>query len=411
MTKLDVIGFILRECWGAAIKSLRANKTRTLLATTGIIMGVATVCTMLAIIQGLNKAFASQFATLGTGTLYIQKWPWVVMDNWWVYMNRKEIKYENFKFLRENSELAQAITGVNFVNSNVKGRDVTLLRVACYGVDEKYLDVRGGDVENGRFFTAEDVNNSRAFAVIGQDVADELFGMFDPIGREIKIGPLPFTVIGLLTKQGKSFGESLDKFVMIPYQTSLRYTGRHSSIAIIAKAADPAEADELESELTGLMRVTRKLKPHQENDFSINRQNALDEFYKSITGGVYTAGILIAGISLLVGGIGIMNIMLVSVTERTNEIGMRKALGATRAYILLQFLIESAIICAVGGFFGLLMSFGFSELISKSLPTSIPIWLALGAIVFSAFVGILFGLYPAARAAKLHPIDALHYEA
>ncbi len=373
-------------------------------------MGVATVCTMLAIIQGLNKAFSTQFNMLGTGTLYIQKWPWVVMDDWWLYMNRKDIKYENFQFIRDNNDLAEAVTGVNGFSSRVKGRDVTLSGVTVFGVDEKYLDVRGGELDNGRFFTAEDVSSARSFCVIGQDVADELYGAFDPIGREIEIGNFPYTVVGLLAKQGKSFGQSLDNFVMIPYQSALRFTGRRNGITIIAKARDPADLDELESEMTGLMRVTRRLKPQQANDFSINRQNALDQFYKSITGGVYTAGTLIAAISLLVGGIGIMNIMLVSVTERTNEIGMRKALGATRNYVLLQFLIESAIICAVGGFFGLMLSYVFSALISSSLPTSIPIWLALGAIVFSAVVGIMFGLYPAARAAKLHPIDALRYE-
>jgi len=404
------VAFILHESWDAAMRALRANKTRTLLATTGIVMGVATVCTMLAIIQGLNKAFSTQFNMLGTGTLYIQKWPWVVMDDWWLYMNRKDIKYENFQFIRDNNDLAEAVTGVNGFSSRVKGRDVTLSGVTVFGVDEKYLDVRGGELDNGRFFTAEDVSSARSFCVIGQDVADELYGAFDPIGREIEIGNFPYTVVGLLAKQGKSFGQSLDNFVMIPYQSALRFTGRRNGITIIAKARDPADLDELESEMTGLMRVTRRLKPQQANDFSINRQNALDQFYKSITGGVYTAGTLIAAISLLVGGIGIMNIMLVSVTERTNEIGMRKALGATRNYVLLQFLIESAIICAVGGFFGLMLSYVFSALISSSLPTSIPIWLALGAIVFSAVVGIMFGLYPAARAAKLHPIDALRYE-
>ncbi|MDK9698704.1 MAG: ABC transporter permease [bacterium] len=410
MKKLDPYLFLLRESWIAALRALRANKTRTMLATTGVIMGVATVCTMLAIIQGLNKAFATQFNMLGIGTLYIQKWPWVVMDDWWVFMNRKEIKYENYQFLRDNSELAEAVTGMTGFTNSVKGRGITLSGVTIFGVDEKYLDTRGGEMESGRFFTAEDVTNARNFAVIGQDVADEIYGMFDPIGREIKIGNIPFTVVGLLTKQGKSFGQSLDKLVIIPYFCATKFTRRHPDITIIAKAYDAGGMDELESEVLGLMRVTRRLKPQQDNDFSINRQNALDQFYKSVTGGVYMAGILIAGISLLVGGIGIMNIMLVSVTERTNEIGMRKALGAKRGYILTQFLMESAVLCAIGGVIGLALSFGIAELIKNSLPATVPVWLAIGSIVFSAFIGILFGLYPAARASRLNPIEALRYE-
>lgn len=402
--------FILRESFIAALRALRANKLRTMLATMGVVMGVATVCTMLAIIQGLNKAFAEQFRYIGSAVMYVQKWPWVVTDDWWIYSNRKEITFENYQFLNERSEYAEAITGICGFQHYVKGQYATLSGVTVLGVDDKYLQVRGGEIENGRFITLDDNKSARTVAVIGQDVAEELFGVLDPVGREIKIGNISFTIIGLLEKQGKSFGQSMDKIVLVPFQTSHRFVGKRPGVTIAARAIDNVYLDELESELTGLMRVSRKLKPQQENDFSVNRQNALEKFYTSVTGGVYTAGTLIAAISLLVGGIGIMNIMLVSVTERTNEIGMRKALGAKRKYVLLQFLMESAILCAFGGVFGLILSYGLSALISNVLPTSIPIWLAFGSIVFSALVGIIFGMYPAARASKLHPIEALRYE-
>ncbi|MCX7834947.1 MAG: ABC transporter permease [bacterium] len=410
MHTIERIIFIIRESIDAAIRTLRMNKTRTFLATIGIVMGVTTVSTMLAIIQGLNRAFAEQFRYVGSAVLYIQKWPWVVTDDWWIYWNRKELTYENYLFLSERSELAEAITVMNGFQHQVRGIYGALSGVTILGVDEKYLQVRGGDIESGRFITFEDNRSARRVAVIGQDVREELFGLFDPIGREIKIGNIPFTIIGLLEKQGKSFGYSLDKIVLVPYHSSHRFVGKRPGITIAASAYENTNLDDLESELTGLMRISRKLKPQQENDFSINRQTALEQFYTSITSGVYTAGTLIAAISLLVGGIGIMNIMLVSVTERTNEIGIRKAIGAKRNYILLQFLLEASLLCAIGGIFGLGISYVISALIKSVLPTSIPFWLAFGSILFSSIVGIVFGFYPAARASKLNPIDALRYE-
>jgi putative ABC transport system permease protein len=267
-------------------------------------------------------------------------------------------------------------------------------------------------LDYGRFFNESDVEHNRAVAVIGAGVAARLFDKVQPMGQKITIDGWKFRVIGVAERVGSFFGQSMDYFVCIPYGThQKRFGGRtNQSTTIVVKAKDAAVMEDLKWELKGLMRRIRKLEPDEPDDFGINDQSLIMGAYNDMTKGIYTGGILISFISLLVGGIGIMNIMLVSVTERTSEIGLRKALGAKRWMISWQFLLESAAICALGGVIGVLLAYGGSKVINEFLPTHMPIWVVGFGIIFSAIVGICFGLFPSIKAANLSPIDALRQE-
>jgi len=282
--------------------------------------------------------------------------------------------------------------------------------VYLIGTNEAYLETSDVMPEVGRFISAMDAAANRDVAVIGKTVAEELFGPRNPIGQRVRIGSYNFKVVGVLEEQGTFFGHSMDTQVIVPLGAMLKHFGRRRDLSIVVKAANPDEIEDLKSELTGIMRRSRKLGPGEKDNFSINEQSQLMDTYRAVTGGVYGAGIIIGGISLLVGGIGIMNIMLVSVTERTHEIGIRKALGARKSQILRQFLIESALICSVGGIIGVGLAWISSLVINQWLPTAMPWSIALGGMIFAALVGIFFGLFPAARAARLDPIIALRRE-
>jgi putative ABC transport system permease protein len=285
-----------------------------------------------------------------------------------------------------------------------------LQNVFLVGTNEAYLETSDVLPEVGRFISALDAAANRDVAVIGTEVAEKLFGQRNPIGQTVRIGPYEFKVIGVLEKQGTFFGHSMDSQVIIPLGSMIKHFGRRRDLSIIVKASDPDRIDDLKGELTGIMRRSRRLGPGEKDNFSINEQSQLMNLYTQITSGVYGAGIVIGGISLLVGGIGIMNIMLVSVTERTHEIGIRKAIGARKGQILRQFLIESALICSVGGVIGIALAWVGGRLISQFLPTTMPLSVAIGGMIFAALVGIFFGLFPATKAARLDPIVALQRE-
>jgi putative ABC transport system permease protein len=393
-----------------AFQSLLANKIRTFLATLGIVIGVMTVVLMVTIVAGLNQSFKKQLAAIGSGTIYIQRFPWIIQDDFFIYRNRPRLTMENYEDVRDQSRLAAAVSPQVDTMRPIAYGSSTLDNAYIIGTNDTYLQTTDVMPEVGRFISASDYAAHRNVAVIGTDIASKLFGSRNPIGQYIKIGARDFLVIGVLEKQGSMFGMSLDSQVIVPIGAFMKQFGRRRDLGIIVKAANPDEIQDLKDEITGIMRRSRRIPPDKENNFSINEQEQLMSFYKQITSGVYAAGILIGGISLLVGGIGIMNIMLVSVTERTPEIGIRKALGARRSQILRQFLIESALICTVGGTAGILLAFAGAKIINQWLPTSLPPIIGISGILFAAFVGILSGLYPAAKAALLDPIVALRKE-
>ncbi|MCB2200290.1 ABC transporter permease [bacterium] len=401
----------LREGLNIAFRALIANKTRSLLTTLGIVIGVLTVTVMLMIIQGLNTSFTSQLSILGSNTIYIERWPWIITDgSWWKYINRPEVTAANYEYLRDHSQDAYAVAAGAGTRRTVGYRDERLERVRINGATPEYLDASGFDLDVGRFFSHTDERAARQVCVIGSDLRDDLFRSVNPMGRDIRIGNNRFRVVGILTEQGESFGETMDKRVVIPLSTFEKVYGHRRGVQIVAKAAEGVSVDDLEDEMHYLMRRARELKPLEEDNFVINRQEMLESFYKRMTSGIYAAGLIIGGIALLVGGVGIMNIMLVSVTERTWEIGMRKAVGAKTTDILWQFLVEAMLICSAGGLLGLGLAAAAGAAIKSQLPVSLPLWLALAAVGFSATVGLLFGIFPAAKASRLDPIVALRSE-
>lgn len=400
----------IKEGFLIAARALKANPGRSILTTLGIVIGVLTVILMITIVQGLNKSFKDQLEFIGSGTLYVNREPWIQMDNDHRYHNRPAIEVSEYKAVRDQSRLASIISLSIDTGKSIKYREKSLSGVELTGVDANYINTMTVRPQYGRFINEVDVAHNKMVVVLGSEVAQKLFENENPVGRRISIGGKKFRVIGVLEEQGKFLGFSLDVVAIIPYGAFIKNYGKRHWVSIIAKAADPSKAEDLEYELKGIMRRVRGLHPTEEDDFAINKQSMLLNLYNQVTSGVYAVGIGIGGIALLVGGIGIMNIMMVSVTERTREIGIRKAIGAKKVNIIWQFLVESATICSIGGIIGLGLAYFAGLGINNFLPTSMNMMTIIFSISFSAVIGVFFGLWPAVKASRLHPIESLRYE-
>ena len=409
-----MISFIisLRENILIALRALAQNKMRAILTTLGIVIGVLTVVSVASIISGLNEGFASQISALGSNTLYVHKYPWIIQNDFFKYRNRPDITMKDAEYLKEHSQLAEAITGATSTRRDIKYRNNSLTGIGVSGVTMETEIIEGFSIADGRYFTQIEIDHNKASIVIGNEIKEKLFNNKNPLGERIKVGGFSYTVIGVMEKRGSFLGHNLDSEVYVPLGTIFKNFGFHRSIRILIKVPSPEMIEQVKDEIYFLMRVSRKLKPQQEDNFSINQQEMLTNMYKQLTNGLYIAAFGIGSLALIVGGIGIMNIMLVSVAERRKEIGIRKALGAKQRVITFQFIIESIIICSVGGIIAILLSFLMSLVIDKvtPFPSNVPVWSVLMGLGFSSFVGLFFGIYPARRAAKLDPIECLRYE-
>ena len=402
----------LREGLLIAFQALRANKMRSILTTLGIVIGIVSVTLMGTAIEGLNRAFNKSIAAIGADVLYIQKWPWGGGQDWWKIRNRRDIRIQSAKAIERQAETVEAVSPVAGTTRQVKYKRMFVDNVVIVGTGADFLRVNGANIALGRFFTASEADGGRPVCVLGSDVSENLFPNENPLGKRVKLGAYPYRVVGVLEKQGSFLGvESLDNRAYVPINRFFKeFANRRTGISIFVKAKSLPDLDETKEEVRGIMRKARGLRPKQEDDFAINQQEILIQTFNTIGVVIAAVGLFITGLSLFVGGIGIMNIMFVSVTERTKEIGVRMAIGAPRRTILQQFLMESASLCLMGGIIGLIIAFPLSLIIDQVLPTAMPISIIAVALFVSVFVGVVSGFLPAYRASRLDPVDALRYE-
>jgi putative ABC transport system permease protein len=408
----------VKESAAMAIDTIRANKLRSSLTILGVSVGVVTVIFMVSIIQGLNRAFAQQIEALGSNTIWALKFdPGFGRQPTAEERQRKELTMDDAEAIRRE---APSIVGVSPLHRNiastVRYADKETNTPVLVGATPYYEFVQSAYAERGRFINEVDMEQRANVCVLAKDVAQALFPLEDPLDKELKINGSPFRVVGLMEPLGKFFGQSRDNQLLIPLTTFDKYypdyTAPGTLFIIICRPKSRADVQNAVDELTDILRRRRRLPPAQPNNFFVSTQDSLLDIYNQLTGATALVLTAISFVALMIGGIGVMNIMLVSVTERTKEIGIRKAVGATRFNILSQFLIEAVALTAMGGAAGLIVGEVASLLMNKysPLPAFVPFWAIAVGIGISAAVGIVFGLWPAWKAARLDPIEALRYE-
>ncbi len=420
----------LEESWKIAAAQMRSNMTRSTLTALGVIIGIVAVTLMGTAISGISIGFDNSMSVLGDDVLYVTQWPWKPVDDWWNYRDRKKIETDYAEKINRiieatpNSNLIVAVPTSSLMRSiKYTGNEVD--GVFTLGTTSDFTLTSTIDCKEGRFFNEIESREAAQVAVIGYDVADALFPSESPIDKSILINGQNFKVIGVNARQGTFLGLfSWDSMVAIPLGafnkyfssksvTEVRPGGGSTESDVRVKVKDKKKLAEAKDELTGIMRRVRGLSPEKKDDFSINEQQAFKSTLDPVKNTIAIAGLFITGLSLFVGAIGIMNITFVSVKERTKEIGTRKALGARRRTILLQFLIESTALCLLGGFIGLAFAYLLCFGIGKAFP-SFPIQFSLGLVFFSMAISVLTGLVsgfaPAWAASRLDPVTALRYE-
>jgi len=402
-----------------AFISLRANKLRSGLTLLGIVVGVFSIIGVMTALGALTNSVDSSLSQLGAETFTVKKWPSLQLggSDWKKYARRKPITYEQIKFVRQNTTLPLAVSAENMYAplTVAFGNEKSDPQFQLYGSDENYSTNHSWDLAKGRMLTAADVQYGRDVTVLGQDIVDRVFKHGeDPIGQTIRMNDHNYQVIGVFERKGGGMGQSQDGFALIPITNEIKYfiQQEYTSLQMTIRARSKAEFDETQDEIIGALRSVRGDKPGAENDFEVENNTSLTIQFDSFSKYLKNIGFGISAIALLAASIGIMNIMLVSVTERTKEIGIRKALGATKVDIAGQFLTEAVVLCLVGGLIGIGIGIGIGNILALLIHASVFVpmfWVFVGLGV-CALVGMFFGLYPALKAANMNPIDALRFE-
>ncbi len=405
----------LKESFTMALVSLRSNKLRTFLTLLGIIIGVLTIIAVVSVIQGLNNYVYTKMSFYGANDFSVQKFSMIgtSLNDFREQMKRKDITLAERDLIRANCPACELVGASTSSSATVKYGSQSLKETEVRGVT--YLDHEIGSVvelTSGRHLQSMDETNSRFVCVIGSDIAEKVFGSLDPLGRWLRVGGRNFQIIGVGKKKGKILGYSQDNYVRIPITTFMKVYGSRRSLSINIHTNSQEEMAQAQEEVRTVLRSWRKRGYNDPDDFSFATSETFIQFYKTATSGIYFAMIAVSSIALLVGGIVIMNIMFVSVSERKKEIGIRMAVGARRRDILYQFLIESAVISGLGGFIGIALGFLVARIASAatSMPSSVEPASIVLAMVMSWSIGLFFGIYPANRAAKLDPVEALRAE-
>jgi len=403
-----------------ALRSLATNKLRSVLTLIGVIIGVMTVIAITSIIAGMNRYVADQLSAIGSDTFFIDKWGLITSDDeWWEALKRKSITMKDMEAIRDNCSYCDKVGASADTRRRVKHEGDRLEDVRISGVTANLIDIidiKVGEGE-GRYISRFEEEHNRAAAFVGWEIKDKLFPSVDPVGKEIKIGNQKFKIVGVAQKRGSFLGQSRDNFVHVPITAFFKHFGRRRygrqlSVEIVVKSESFESIDDAMDESRAILRARRRVPYDKKDDFGMMTAETLMDLYRQFTSTAYLTMIGISSIALVVGGIVIMNIMLVSVTERTREVGIRKALGARRRDVLWQFLVESVTLALVGGIMGILLGLGAGKLVAMNspLPASVdPFWIVIGLFLATS-VGLAFGVYPAVKAARLDPIEALRYE-
>ena len=410
--------YMLHESLQSAYRTVFLNKLRTLLSLMGITIGIFAIISVFTVLDSMENSIRESVSALGSDVIYIEKWPWMPEEGqeykWWEYLNRPVANMREYQQLKKRMKNARAIAFFAATRSTIEYVNNSIENIGIWGASEEYKDTRNFGIAKGRFLTPFEINSGKNVAVIGSSIMEELFSSVDPVGKVIKIKGKHLKIIGVFEKEGKSFvgGGSLDKVVLIPVTflaTLVDLRKDQSSPMIWIRADEGIPIEQFKEEVRGAMRAIRRLRPGARDNFALNQSSVLNSGIESIFGIINFAGGFIGILAVIVGAFGIANIMFVSVKERTNIIGIQKALGAKKYYIILEVLYESILLSMVGGIIGLILVYLGTVIVRNSFDFNIIMSLGniLMGIIISTVVGIIAGLFPAIMASRLDPVKAM----